>query len=583
MYRCRDICYYQNKIASFFLVERRKKTVINFFLNTMNIPNSRDNSNRVVSVGQSKPTGDRNDFVIGKYLHILTPNEKEKGKFYCPVCDSDDLSVNTSKRNEENYAYIYDCYGCHDTNKIAYELRKLAGEFDGRKNSYKRTDKKQASQVSKSDNKRNTANQKSKSNSDDVDKLVLQDAVDINQYLLEKYEFYFKDKEDRLCKEIVGLNWGERLRFNIRTNDVYLDDSVLNLSTLTSEIADKYNASLAYEVTIRQVIYLAQKNEFDPVKDMLDACRKQFLEKQYSNLSIPDFTWEELCLVLFGVNDPLYVAYFRCWLLGAIARVYYPGCKFDEVLVLHGKPDRLKSTFFSVLAGSEFFTDSMRNLESNQGLLIMRQKWLVEWAEIENMTRKTYEGVIKSFLSCSVDIYRDPYGKNVISHPRNSVIVGTCNRDTFLTDVTGNRRFWVIPILSNHKIPIDDLKLFREDLLGWATSQLLDHNPNPFSTGVTPCWVLPQEFKVAQAEDNEQWLHQDPWENIIDPYLELSDDEVTIFSILKHLEREGYEHKYTRFDEMRVADILKTKKWERKRVTRGDKRIYVYISFNTGV
>ena len=50
------------------------------------------------------------------------------------------------------------------------------------------------------------------------------------------------------------------------------------------------------------------------------------------------------------------------------------------------------------------------------------------------------------------DKYRASYGVSVESHPRQCIIVGSTNAESgFLRDITGNRRFWPIPVSGNSR------------------------------------------------------------------------------------------------------------------------------------
>ena len=61
--------------------------------------------------------------------------------------------------------------------------------------------------------------------------------------------------------------------------------------------------------------------------------------------------------------------------------------------------------------------------------------------------RKAEVETVKSFISRQDDIYRAAYGRNLESHKRQCVIVGSTNEDNgFLRDTTGNRRFWPIVV-----------------------------------------------------------------------------------------------------------------------------------------
>ena len=45
----------------------------------------------------------------------------------------------------------------------------------------------------------------------------------------------------------------------------------------------------------------------------------------------------------------------KCTLIAAVARVFEPGCKFDNCFVIVGKQGARKSTFWSTLGGPFFF------------------------------------------------------------------------------------------------------------------------------------------------------------------------------------------------------------------------------------
>ncbi|MFA6168178.1 MAG: VapE domain-containing protein [Gemmatimonadaceae bacterium] len=152
------------------------------------------------------------------------------------------------------------------------------------------------------------------------------------------------------------------------------------------------------------------------------------------------------CGALLRNPDPLSGVMLRKWFVAAAARALAPGCKVDTALVLVGeRQGRGKSTFFDALA-DPWFSDSAMDLESKDALLGLHSAWIHEWAELENVVSERHESRIKAFLSSRSDMFRAPYARAVAKHPRNSVIVASTNYSRFLTDVTGNRRYWIIQV-----------------------------------------------------------------------------------------------------------------------------------------
>lgn len=143
-----------------------------------------------------------------------------------------------------------------------------------------------------------------------------------------------------------------------------------------------------------------------------------------------------------GAGDSVYTrAIGRGTLIGAVARVMSPGCKVDTMLILEGPQGINKSQALRVLAGSEYFTDSMPDLKNKDAADNIKGIWIVEMAELDMMVRSTME-TTKAFLSRQHDRYRPSYGRTRIDQPRRCIFIGTTNQDNYLRDETGSRRFW---------------------------------------------------------------------------------------------------------------------------------------------
>jgi len=55
-------------------------------------------------------------------------------------------------------------------------------------------------------------------------------------------------------------------------------------------------------------------------------------------------------------------------------------------------------------------------------------------------------GELKAFITSKVDEVRAPYARTAQKLPRRTLFCGSANNKQFLSDETGSRRFWVIPI-----------------------------------------------------------------------------------------------------------------------------------------
>ena len=129
----------------------------------------------------------------------------------------------------------------------------------------------------------------------------------------------------------------------------------------------------------------------------------------------------------------------------AVARVYKPGIKFDNILVLNGPQGAGKSTLISKLGG-EWYSDSLQLTDMNDKTAAEKLQgyWLLEIGELAGM-RKAEIDKVKAFISRQDDKYRASFGRRVTPHPRQCVFFGTTNTEKgYLRDVTGNRRFWTV-------------------------------------------------------------------------------------------------------------------------------------------
>ena len=87
-------------------------------------------------------------------------------------------------------------------------------------------------------------------------------------------------------------------------------------------------------------------------------------------------------------------------MLGAVNRVFIPGCKFEFMLCLVGGQGAGKSTFFRFLAvNDEWFSDDLRRLDDDNIYRKLQGHWIIGMSEmIATANAKSIEE-IKSFVS----------------------------------------------------------------------------------------------------------------------------------------------------------------------------------------
>ena len=195
--------------------------------------------------------------------------------------------------------------------------------------------------------------------------------------------------------------------------------------------------SLRNEKSILKAIrVIAGRHEYHPIRDELLSLswdgRSRIREAlhKYLGADESDLTYE--C--------------FKVFLLGAVERVFHPGCKFEIMLCLVGDQGAGKSTFFRFLAlKDEWFSDDIKHLDDENVYRKMAGHWIMEMAEMLGTASAKSVEEIKAFLSRQKETYKVPYDRFPKDRLRQCVFVGTTNKQRFLPlDRTGNRRFYPI-------------------------------------------------------------------------------------------------------------------------------------------
>jgi predicted P-loop ATPase len=254
--------------------------------------------------------------------------------------------------------------------------------------------------------------------------------------------------------------------------------------------------------------------------------------------------------VYFGTEDSDYAkAIGSMFVVSMIARIFDPGCKADHLPVIEGPQGTLKSTACRTLGG-KWFSDSLPDITAGKDASQhLRGKWLIEVSEMHAMNRAE-AAHLKAFITRQVERYRPSYGRKEVIEPRQCVFIGTTNRDTYLRDETGGRRFW--PIKAGF-IDIDRIVEDRDQLFAEAVAR--------YHEGAL--WWPDKEFERDHIMPEQSARYEaDSWEENISEYLTAA-SKVTIGQIARdalHIETP----RIGTAEQRRIAAALERLNWKRQ-------------------
>lgn len=306
---------------------------------------------------------------------------------------------------------------------------------------------------------------------------------------------------------------------------------------------------LGREVVSQAVIAIAHRKPRNCVRDWLDSL-------EHDGKARID-TFFTACL---GAADDDYThAASRNFWLSMVARVYEPGCKVDNMVVLEGSQGLGKSTALQIIGG-DWFAEQHESATNPKGFAeILQGKLLIEISEMDSFNR-TEVNRVKQTVSCPSDRYRPSYGHHAQDHLRQCIFVGTTNRDDWNRDETGARRFW--PIDCKRSIQLELIRASREQCFAEAVARNKANEPH---------WLMPEQATKIEQEERYQ---ADPWlESIME--IVKGESQVTTTQVAEKLgialERRD------KFSTMRIGACLRFLGWKRtlRRVAGEPTRIYL--------
>lgn len=366
--------------------------------------------------------------------------------------------------------------------------------------------------------------------------------------VLKKYDEYAKEQESAYRKEIAYRYAELPIKYDgrgmpmqtidnilmILRNDPYYAGLKLNLLTYAPEIcedgitrrwADSDDSASRHYIETKYNIYNTTKHDdalhilfneraYHPIRDIIDSVKWDGVER------IELFLTEWL-----GADNTPYVhEVSRLIFAGGIHRLYNPGCKFDDVAVLVGPQGAGKSSIVQFLAISPQFYTEIMEFDGQKGMEAVEGAWICEVAELLAMTKTKEVEAVKAFITRQVDKYRKPYDKRVEEYRRQCIFIGTSNKAQFLTDKTGNRRFYPVQIRQTGYYLFDHKTEVENDILQcWAEAKvkMMQNDLKPFAD--------PKLINQIRAEQQNA-VEDDYRVGMIEAYLE-NRDEVCILEL----------------------------------------------------
>jgi putative DNA primase/helicase len=246
---------------------------------------------------------------------------------------------------------------------------------------------------------------------------------------------------------------------------------------------------------VRDYLKLLAK-EFNPVKEWVES-------KPWDGISrLPQFM-----KTVTSTDERLKELLMKKWMTGCMACAYeYQGVELEGILVFQGAQGLGKTLWFKNLAPrtSDWLLEGATlNPSDKDSVKQAVSHWIVELGEIESTFKKSDIDQLKAFVTKKTDELRLPYDRAFTTYQRRTAFYASVNAREFLTDTSGNRRFWVVPVTHinyNHGMDMQQV---------WAEVKETLYNPNDRS------WFLTSEERARLQDSNEYYRTQSSVEDLI--------------------------------------------------------------------
>lgn len=214
-------------------------------------------------------------------------------------------------------------------------------------------------------------------------------------------------------------------------------------------------------------------------------------------------------------QEKIWERYFRKWIVGVVATATERGLNHN-CLVLAGPQGVGKTTIWKKLIPDDLFNYYavlQINPADKDSKISVTDNFIINLDELESINRDEI-GHLKSLITIEQVTVRLPWGKRSKKIRRRASFCGSVNREYFLTDLTGNRRFLAVDVVGkiDFEVPLDINQLYAQAL------ELLNDG--------FQYWFSMDEI-ASINEHNKKYQVISPEEELISRYFSLPDPEVT--------------------------------------------------------
>ena len=376
-------------------------------------------------------------------------------------------------------------------------------------------------------------------------------------------------KRENPLYKLLGYNeFSQTIEFirQARWHDIYKKEwQDTDLNHIKKFLARARVFEISTGILAEAALAAAQEQTFNPLIDYLESLKWDGEDR------ITEFLH-----IYAGTSQTIYTEQVgKATLIGAVKRVYEPGCQHDYMLILEGEQGTGKTQFVRILGG-EYYLDSPIDLKNIKDTVhALQTGWIIEAAEMEFLSKYEVK-TLRAFLTRTTDNVRLAYGRAVSKLPRHNIFIGTINPDgsgEYLNDPTGHRRFWPV---ATTVINLKKLQKDRDQIWAQAVQYYKDGQTNQLSERAIDLAIQEQEKRS----------HKDPWGPIIETWINRTKKMQPDCLSSEYILNSGLNIPLSRIDKLavnRISNAMRQIGYKRMQKRKGNERMNCWVKIHEDI